>query len=222
MEIKKEKVSYDTSIFEHALKEQLKNELGSKFANKCLKVLILVVFVLLFSLILNIYLSIKIANPPIKYFATNEGKIIELFPTNEPAFTSDDVINFGTKAIAKSFILDFVHYKQQITDSNIYFSNSGFNDYYNALKNSNILELIKTKKMNMTVSIGAGVITKKGTMNGVYIWVIQYPVSIKLEGQVTSLTDKKFIFQTLIQRADMKKKPNGLEVHQLITTSSKG
>ncbi|EAS8622556.1 conjugal transfer protein TraM, partial [Salmonella enterica] len=55
---------------------------------------------------------------------------------------------------------------------------------------------------------------------GHYSWEIQYPVTLQLMGQNTNLPEQRFIFQIMIQRADVSEKPHGLEVAQLISTNA--
>lgn len=62
----------------------------------------------------------------------------------------------------------------------------------------------------------------KGTLeNGIYAWKIQYPIKLKLTGQVTSLPEQSFVMSLLIQRTDPRLKHTGMEVSQLITFEAK-
>ncbi|WP_197276487.1 DotI/IcmL/TraM family protein, partial [Yersinia similis] len=109
-------------------------------------------------------------------------------------------------------------HKQQMNAVSDRFSREGYISYYNALTASNVLSSITGKKMNLSPSVEPGVVRTKGLLdNGVYAWEIQYPVSLKLEGQTNSLPAQRFIFSVFIQRADVTDKPDGLEVTQLVT-----
>ncbi|AHK22099.1 conjugal transfer protein TraM (plasmid) [Yersinia similis] len=194
------------------------NQLGASVARSALKLNIMLSAALLISLIVILGLGWKVAHPPVKYFATVNGRVVEIFPTDQPAYSQDEVTEFGAATIRKAFTLDFVHYKQQMNAVSDRFSREGYISYYNALTASNVLSSITGKKMNLSPSVEPGVVRTKGLLdNGVYAWEIQYPVSLKLEGQTNSLPAQRFIFSVFIQRADVTDKPDGLEVTQLVT-----
>lgn len=78
-----------------------------------------------------------------EYFATDNGRLVRLAPTNQPAWSQNDAMAFGSQALATAFNLDFVHYRSQISSLSPRFSDEGFAGYVNALQASNILETIK-------------------------------------------------------------------------------
>ncbi|MQL50057.1 MULTISPECIES: DotI/IcmL/TraM family protein [Photorhabdus] len=159
-----------------------------------------------------------VLHPPVKYFATQDGRVIPLHPTDKPAYSDADVIDFGNRVIREAFTLDFVNYRSQMNNIIPRFSDAGFQSYYTALTQSNILSAIKDKKMNMSSMTSSGVVVSKGTLeNGAYAWKIQYPSKFKLIGQVNSLPEQGFVISLLIQQVDPRLKNAGLEVSQLIT-----
>ncbi|CDW59095.1 DUF3625 and IcmL domain containing protein [Trichuris trichiura] len=91
-----------------------------------------------------------------EYFATDNGRLVRLAPTSQPAWSQSDVMNFGSMTLSEAFNLDFVHYRKQITTQAPRFSEAGFAGYVNALQASNILDTIKKEKFNLTTTIGAG------------------------------------------------------------------
>ncbi len=50
-----------------------------------------------------------------EYFATDNGRLVRLAPTSQPAWSQSDVMNFGSMTLSEAFNLDFVHYRKQIT-----------------------------------------------------------------------------------------------------------
>ena len=74
--------------------------------------------------------------------------------------------------------------------------------------------------MNLTVDVGTGVIRSRGVLGGRVTWEFQYPVTLKLDGQVTSTPIQRFIFTQRIQQTDVRVKNAGLEVTQVITSNT--
>ncbi|EMC3257803.1 DotI/IcmL/TraM family protein [Salmonella enterica] len=126
--------------------------------------------------------------------------------------------DYGAKHIREDFTLDFVHYREQINARRDGFSTAGFTSYYNALVTSNVLANIRDKKMNLSALTSTGVINSKGVLdNGAYAWRLQYPITLRLNGQTSSLPPQNFTLIQIVTRADPRLKKDGLEVIQVIT-----
>lgn len=207
--------------YEHAVNAQHARSLGAAFAHRSLAVamwscatstgLIIVIAVLVW----------MVYHPPVNYFATDNGRITKVYPTNKPVWSESEVRQFGADTISKAFTLDFVHYRNQMTAVSPDFSEEGFVGYNQALTvGSNILSLVKDKRMNLTNSVEPGVITSRGVIGGRYTWEFQYPVTLRLQGQNSSSPPLRYIFTLRIQQADVRLKPKGLEVTQTITNNA--
>lgn len=207
--------------YEHVLRAQHERSLGAAFARTCLTVSI-------WSLALNVIQAIAIGgmawalmNMPQHYFATENGRITPVYPTDKPVWSESDVRQFGADTISKAFTLDFVHYRDQMTAVSPDFSEEGFAGYNQALTTgSNILALVRDKRMNLTNTVEPGVITRRGVIGGRYTWEFQYPVTLRLQGQNSSTPPLRYIFTLRIQQADTRLKPRGLEVTQTITNNA--
>lgn len=208
------------TAFVHAQDLHRKRELGAAFAHRCLTVAIWFGGALILSISVNGYLGWKVANPTTKYFTTENGRITEVHPTDEPHYSQTDVGKFGADTIRDSFNLDFVHYRDQMTRAEARYSDLGYQDYYKALVASNLYAGVKDQRLNLSVEVGPGVIRSKGRPGGVYTWEFQYPVTMKLDGQNTSSPVQRFYFTQRIQRVEETVKYSGLEVTQVITTKA--
>lgn len=214
-------VMTDPDAYEHAVQAQHARSLGAEFARSCLKKLG-------WSLILNVILSIAVGvlfylyvNVPREYFATERGRITPVYGTDRPVWSESDVRQFGAETVSRAFTLDFVHYRDQMTAASADFSEEGFAGFNQSLTTgSNILSLIKDKRMNLTNTVEPGVITRRGVIGGRYTWEFQYPVTLKLQGQNSSTPPLRYIFTLRIQQADTRLKPRGLEVTQTITNNA--
>lgn len=215
--------SAEDNPFVEAYKLQVGQQLNAGFARKCLITAMSAIGLCVALVPLTGFLAWKVAHPPVKYFATNNGTVLEIHPTNIPAYKDDDVVVFGEKIIQDAFRLDFKNYRAQISAMQQKFSEEGFISYYNALTTSNPFKAVRDDKMLMSPTISRkGVIRKRGNMGGtgVYAWEIQYPVTLTLDGQQRSLRPQEFIFIIRIQRADVKIKPEGIEVASIVTKAA--
>lgn len=211
----------EADAYAAALRLQHGNELNAEFARKTLSVCLVLGAALFISIGVNGFLGYQVAHPPTRYFATTNGNIIPIIPTSLPAYKTADVMDFGARAIRNAFRIDFLNYRNQMSSHADDFSQAGFVDYYKAMSGSNLLGYVRDKKMNMTVQVGDGTLYRSGLWNdGRYAWQIQYPVTIHLAGQTSSLPEQPFIFTLLIERADVTQKPVGLEITQLVTRNA--
>ncbi|AJB79306.1 TPA: conjugal transfer protein TraM [Enterobacter cloacae] len=196
-------------------------EKRQKMAPELMKSNLLLGSGLLISIILNAGLTWALIQQPRDYFATDSGRLVRLAPTSEPAWSQDDAIAFGSKALMRAFNLDFVHYREQVSSTASLFSEAGHASYIQALTNSNIYDALKRERMNLTGSVGAGVVIRRGRLSdGTWFWTMQYPVRLRLVGQTTSKPEQPFVFEITIQRVDPRQKPVGMEIRQMISRNA--
>lgn len=210
--------------FMEALQLHKDRMLNAAFARKCLAVALVSVSFNLVQFPVNTWLAWQVAHPPVKYFATLNGSVLAQYPTSEPAYRDDDVIAFGDKVIRSAFQLDFKNFRTQISDQQQKFSEDGFRSYYSALTNSNLFSRVKTDKLLMSANVTCkGMIYRRGRegQDGPYIWEVQYPVTLSLDGQTRSLSPQNFIFTIRIQRTDVRLKPEGIEVASVVTRDAR-
>lgn len=193
------------------------DQLNATFTKKLLAINLYLVVIVIACIVLIGALTYKVAHPPVRYFATEQGRIVPIIPTNAPAFSNADVVDFGNNLIRQAFTLDFLHYKAQMNALQDTFSSDGFKSYYAAITHSNVLTSIKDQRMNLSVMTSTGTVVSEGLVGSRYAWKIQYPVTLSLQGQTSSLPAQQFIVQLLVVRTDVTQKPAGLEVAQLIT-----
>lgn len=176
---------------------------------------------LLVSITLNAGLVWALIQQPRDYFATDSGRLVRLAPTSEPAWTQDDAIAFGSKALMRAFNLDFVHYREQVSSVAPFFSEDGHASYIQALTSSNIYDALRSERMNLTGTVGAGVVIRRGRLSdGTWFWTMQYPMRLRLVGQTTSKPEQPFVFEITIQRVDPRQKPVGMEIRQMISRNA--
>ncbi|HHD7476741.1 TPA: DotI/IcmL/TraM family protein [Klebsiella oxytoca] len=210
----------EQQVYDDAVRLQSEQALGATFARKLLTSNLILGTALLLTASLSGVTLWKVYHPDNHYFATESGRITPIYPLNRPAWSMEDIAGFGADTIQQAFTLDFVHYRHQMTSVMTRFTNQGYADYYKALTNSNVLKMVRDQRMNLSITISPGVVHSQGIINGIYTVRVQYPVSLKLDGQERSLPAANYIIELTIQQTDPRKKPLGLEVRQTIMTSS--
>lgn len=209
----------DYEAYMEACRLQEQKSLGARFAQKALSANMVIGIALLMSVGLNGYQHWQLTHTENKYFSTQDGRITRIYPLNRPAWSLEDVTRFGADTIQQSFTMDFVHYRNQMTNVISRFNEQGYADYYKSLTNSNVLKMVRDRRMNLSTAVSPGVVHSQGLLNGIYAWKIQYPVTLQLDGQESSLPPQRYIVELLIQQADPRTKPLGLEVRQTIMTA---
>lgn len=204
-----------------AMRMMAKAEKRQQMAPELMKSNLRIGVALLVSVTLNAGLVWALIQQPRDYFATDSGRLVRLAPTSEPAWTQDDAIAFGSKALMRAFNLDFVHYREQVSSVAPFFSEDGHASYIQALTSSNIYDALRSERMNLTGTVGAGVVIRRGRLSdGTWFWTMQYPMRLRLVGQTTSKPEQPFVFEITIQRVDPRQKPVGMEIRQMISRNA--
>ncbi|ENP4292669.1 DotI/IcmL/TraM family protein [Salmonella enterica] len=208
----------DENPYENAMAQHQHAQLNVSFTRKSLQTNVWQSVAIVLLVCSTILFAWKAANPPQSVIASDNGRIIPIPTINDPVYSDADIIDYGAKHIREDFTLDFVHYREQINARRDGFSTTGFTSYYNALVTSNVLANIRDKKMNLSVLTSTGVINSEGVLdNGAYAWRLQYPITLRLTGQTSSLPPQNFTLVQIVTRADPRLKKDGLEVIQVIT-----
>lgn len=123
----------------------------------------------------------KVINPPPpQYFATtDDGRMINWHPLNDPVVTDEFILQWSTTAVRKAFSMDYIHWRQQLEDASVYFTRQGWKYFLESFKKSNNLETLSNLKMvSDAVVVGAPKILEKAILGGVYAWKIQMPILV--------------------------------------------
>lgn len=156
-------------------------------------------------------------HPLREYFASDNGRIFPMIPMSQPYRKPGDVIQFAKDTLTRSFTMDFENYRQDLEDNRSRYTRLGFKSYIDALQSAGILELVRQKRMNMSITAGTGVLVKDGIENGVYFWTIEVPIQIKLTGQLSELPTQRFLATVRVERIDTLDSIEGIGAAQLVT-----
>lgn len=172
---------------------------------------------LVLSLTLNGYFGWIATHPEREYFASDNGRIFPLIPMSQPYRKAADVIQYAKDTMNRSFTLDFLNWRQQLEDTRHSYTRQGFKSFINSLETSGVLDTVRTRRINMSISAGTGVLTKEGIENSVYAWYIELPIEVKLAGQTSELPAQRFLATVRVERVSTLDSIEGIGVGQLIT-----
>lgn len=153
-----------------------------------------------------------------RYFAIDHGRLIRLYPLDDPYRSPADVIDFAKKTVDRTFALDFSNYHMELEDVRERYTQDGFKNLIDGLKKNGILDMIVSKRMNLTSSTGTGVLIEQGPDQGVYAWVVRFPLSLKLVGQNTEMPEQHLMATVRIRRVTTLDSVEGIGTAEIVTT----
>ncbi|KTD74484.1 type IVB secretion system apparatus protein IcmL/DotI [Legionella tucsonensis] len=187
-----------------------------------------VILALLIALIVNIVLAAllvyMITHPPApKYFATSiNGRITPLFPLNEPNQSDSAVLQWANQAAIAAFTYNFVNYRDELQASSGFFTPEGWDQFLNALQQSNNLDAVKAKKLIVSaVATRAPIILQKGVLNGNFSWRIQMPILVTYQS-ASEFTQQNNVVTMLITRISTLNSPRGIGISQFVVGPAAG
>lgn len=187
-----------------------------------------IIAILLLSILSNVILAsmliYMITHPPEpKYFATSiNGRITPLFALNEPNQSDSAVLQWANQAAIAAFTYNFVNYRSELQASSGFFTAEGWDQFLNALKQSNNLEAVKAKKLIVSaVATRAPVILQKGILNGRFAWRVQMPVLVTYQS-ASEFTQQSNVVTMLISRVSTLNSPRGIGISQFVVGPAVG
>lgn len=177
----------------------------------------LIVAALIFSLALNFYLGFKLAERKVEYFATEQGRFLPLIPMSTPYASPGNVIQFSRDTLIKSFTMDFSNWRAGLENVRVDYTKDGFKSFIDSLQSSGILNKVRKDRMNLTIAADAGVLTREGIDNGVYVWYVEVPIRLRLVGQTTQMPEQRFLATVRIERVPTIDSVKGIAVGQIVT-----
>lgn len=173
---------------------------------------------LLLLLAANLLLGWYATHPLREYFAADNGRIFPLVPMSQPYRKPADVIQYAKDTVNASFTLDFLNFHQQLEDLRARYTRQGFGSFLESLKQSGVLDAVRDRRMNMSISAGTGVLVWEGLDHGSYAWRIQLPIEVRLAGQTSELPPQRFLTTVQVRRIPTLDAIEGIGVDRLVTT----
>ena len=188
------------------------------------KVMLALLVAILANFLLGGLLIYIITHPPApKYFATSiNGRITPLFPLNEPNQSDSAVLQWANQAAIAAFTYNFVNYRDELQASSGFFTAEGWDQFLNALQQSNNLDAVKAKKLIVSaVATRAPIILQKGILNGSYSWRVQMPILVTYQS-ASEFTQQNNVVTMLITRVSALNSPRGIGIAQFVVGPASG
>jgi intracellular multiplication protein IcmL len=151
------------------------------------------------------------------YFATtSDGRIIPIVPLSDPYRSRADVISWASGAAQNVMRFSYNDYRQRLQQAVGNFTPSGWESFSKAMKEARILEAVEARKLVVSLDIEAAPEVKKEFVrDGVYTWYLQFPVTIKFEGNdAPAAIQAKLLLQVV--RISTLQSADGISIEQWI------
>lgn len=165
-----------------------------------------------------------VTHPPApRYFATsNDGRLVPLIPFDRPNLTNATVLEWANTAATAAYSYNFVNYRQALQQAADYFTPEGRQMFFNAVKSSNNLQAVISKKLIVSaVATGVPVVLEQGVMLGRYTWKVQIPMLITFQS-ASQFSQQSVTVTMLIVRVSPLTSPRGIGIAQFIVSGGGG
>lgn len=157
------------------------------------------------------------------YFATdNVGRLIKVVPVTQPNMSVDDASTWAVRAVEKTYSYDYVNYRRQLQSSQKYFTSYGWTKYMSALKASNNLVALKSRKMVIQAKVvAAPKLVTQGLLGGSYAWKFEMPVLVTNwipPYDIQSTFTNALNVTVIIQRMPILQSSDGVGIVQMIAS----
>jgi intracellular multiplication protein IcmL len=176
-----------------------------------------IVIALLIAGLVSLILSIQTREV---YFATtSDGRIINIVPLNEPYRSKAEVVDWALTTAQNVMRIDYADYRARLQQSSSDFTPTGWDSFSKALKDSNIIEAITARKLVVRLEVAsAPEIKSAGPKNGVYTWYLQFPITIKFDGNEPPPAINTTLLLQIV-RVSTLQNPDGISIEQWVTVN---
>ncbi|MFA4994572.1 MAG: DotI/IcmL/TraM family protein [Bdellovibrionales bacterium] len=187
-----------------------------------LKISLVQAFVIILLVLSIVGLSLAMKTRSVYFATTSDGRIINIVPLSEPYLSTAQVIAW-TAATAQNIMRFGYHdYRDRLQQISSSFTPTGWTSFNKALKEANFIDAIQARKLVVTMDINAAPeIQNAFDHNGVYTWYVQFPVTIKFDGNLPPQPINTML-RLQIVRVSTLQNPDGISIEQWVPTSSDG
>jgi intracellular multiplication protein IcmL len=166
-----------------------------------------------------ISMIISIEDKRIYFATTSDGRIINIVPLNEPYRSSADVIAWAAGTAQSVMRFGYHDYRERLQQASSHFTTTGWESFSRALKESNIIDAIAARKLVLDMSIDAAPEIKQAFVkNGIYTWYLQFPVTIKFDGDQAPGAIRTMLLLQVV-RVSTLQDPEGISIEQWVTVN---
>ncbi|PIQ44128.1 MAG: type IV secretion protein DotI [Gammaproteobacteria bacterium CG11_big_fil_rev_8_21_14_0_20_46_22] len=173
----------------------------------------LVAIILFLSVVVNVLLVgavfyLETHKPTPKYFATTQdGRLFKMVPLDQPYMESNQLVNWVANAATSLYTYDFLNYRQNFQNNQIYFTPDGWKAYLDQVEKSRNLKTVEDKKLVVSATpAGAPVITNQGVLDGKYSWRVQIPVVVTYQSLSQQFSENLLLTLTIQRRSTLDSK----------------
>lgn len=174
--------------------------------------------------VLGSMLVYVVTHPPEpQYFATSvNGRITPLTPLDEPNQSDSAVLQWANQAAIAAFTYNFVNYRDELEATSGFFTTDGWQQFLDALQQSNTLDQVKAKKLVVSaVATRAPIILQKGVLNGRFAWRVQMPILVTFQS-ASEFNEQNNVVTMLITRISTLDSPRGIGISQFVVGPASG
>jgi len=171
------------------------------------------VVTLLISMATNMYLYLKQPEP--RYFATHEGRLIEMVALNLPYVSDKFILQWAADSVISIYAIDFMNYRKQITEMGPLFTRDGFKVFQEAITQRRLRGIVENRMVSSAVVTGTPVILGTAVANGTFIWRIRVPVVATVANNERRLTTNYHV-TLVVSRTETFMNPHGIAISQFI------
>lgn len=169
----------------------------------------------------------SINRPAPQYFATTfDGRLIPIIPLSMPGLNDNQLLQWATDAAVNSYTFNYVNYRKALQDLRTYFTKDGYLYFLKALKDSNNLDAVITKKMIVSAKpTGSPAILRQGQITegpdkGIYRWVVELPMEINFQNETTPIRQSVILTMTIV-RVSTLESPSGVGITSFVIREGK-
>ena len=166
----------------------------------------------------TIYLATH--QPAPRYFATgSDGQILPLIPLDEPHLSAERVANYAVEAVTSALTYRFDRYQDDFQAAQDFFTQPrGWNSFVSAVQDSNVLDMVKSRRFNSTaVAQNARIVRQGVSADGVYEWVVQMPVRVTFQS-ASEVTSQDLTVTVTMQRVQTYQTPEAMAIYRFVTS----
>lgn len=175
------------------------------------------VIVVMGAALLSLILSVETRNV---YFATtSDGRIIHIVPLHEPFRQDDEVIAWVVEKTKEIMLFGYNDFRPRLQKASENFTPRGWESFTKAMQQARILEAIEARKLTVKLDISAAPeIRSKKVVDGVYQWVMSFPVTISFDGNEPP-QPMAVNLHLLVTRVSTLQNPAGIGIERWIADS---
>jgi intracellular multiplication protein IcmL len=159
---------------------------------------------------------------PVTFAVGTDWRVMPEIPLDQPYLTTPDMLQWVGETLPKTFMLDFLHYNDQLKEYSRYFTQNGWKVFLNQLNIYANYNTIQNSKLFLNATpAGAPFVLNAGLLSGRYGWWVQIPINLIYTGSVRSRA-QSLTLQVLVVRVSTLNNLTGIGIENVIVVQGTG